>query len=250
MNSQKININPQQILKNPQQSYKPISQQSKYTSKSNVTSSNNIIYIVGGVFLILIIIYVFNILTKSDDDIDTQSEQVIEPPVNNKEVFHIERNKNKDIPEEDKFFSNEQAEDACKVLNSDLATYDQLVDAANNGMKFDECGWITGDTTNQFELKSVSIDNENKINNCTDDADLKHIGVNCYGVKPNMDGKFQATLAANTIQQQEANNEEIENAQDFAELVNSATILPFTETEWSQQRGNGEQEDTSINNTQ
>jgi hypothetical protein len=241
MNSQKININ-------PQQSYKPISQQSKYKSKSNATSSNNIIYIVGGVFLILIIIYVFNILTKTDDD--TQSEQVTEQPVDNREVFHIERNKQEGIEDNDKFFSNEQADDACKVLNSDLATYDQLVDAANNGMKFDECGWITGDTTNQFELKSVSIDNENKINNCTDDAELKHIGVNCYGVKPNMDGEFQGTLDDITTEQQEAKNVENENAQVFAELVNSATILPFTETEWSQQRGNDAQQDTAINNPQ
>ena len=241
MNSQKININ-------PQQSYKPISQQSKYKSKSNVTSSNNIIYIVGGVFLILIIIYVFNILTKSDDD--TQSNQLIETHVNNKEVFHIERNKDVGIGDANKFFSSVQAKDACKVLNSDLATYDQLVDAANNGMKFDECGWITGDTTTPFDLRPFVINGNKEIKQCISADELEHIGVNCYGVKPNMDGKFQATLAANTIQQQEANNEEIENAQDFAELVNSATILPFTETEWSQQRGNGEQEDTSINNTQ
>jgi hypothetical protein len=242
MNSQKININ-------PQQSYKPILQQSKYKSKSNVTSSNNITYIVGGVFLILIIIYVFNILTKTDDD--TQSEQVIEPPVDNREVFHIKRNLNKDIAEEDKFFSNEQAEDACKVLNSDLATYDQLVDAANNGMKFDECGWITGDTSTPFNLESVFI-NGNEITKCIPDEELEHIGVNCYGVKPNMDGEFQATIAAINTEQQEENNEDIENTQDFAKLVNSATILPFNEDDniWSQQRGNDEQQDTAINNTQ
>ena len=258
MNSQKININPQHIFKKTKQSYKPLSQQSqqsKYKSRSNVTSSHNIIYIVGGVFLILIIIYVFNILIKTDDDNDnTKSNQLIETPVNNKEVFHIERNK--EVTPTDNFFSSVQAKDACKALNSDLATYDQLVQSAENGMSLCMYGWIKG-SDNPLDNNIQNYFINNKKTTCKQNIatsapysdketyeiykgglNENNIGVNCYGVKPNMPEDHQATLLANNTAQQDAIDAELKTAQDFAKLVKLQHILPFNDTEWSQQRGN------------
>jgi len=246
MNSQKININPQQILKNPKQSYKPISHQSKYKSKSNVTSSNNIIYIVGGVFLIIIIIYVITILRKSDDVDDNDGSQLtsgialsLSSPSEKKEIFHIKKD-----------YSKEEANSACKILDSRLATYSDLIDAADDKMSLCEYGWIKGEkdnpTTGSINSYFINQDKEctdkdiedsnpydsNKDNNYAiykGGAIIEYgdsIGVNCYGVKPKEpvdEDKIAADKAIQDAEKTATENKE----QEFRDSVMAATIVGF-----------------------
>ena len=111
--------------------------------------------------------------------IDTSSNIV------NKEVFHIPGNK----------FTYHDAKAICKAFDSEIATYDQLKNAQQNGASWCSYGW----TEDQLGLYPTNENDWNKLQNKSDnryDCGLPGIngghvknthikmGANCYGIKP------------------------------------------------------------------
>jgi len=103
----------------------------------------------------------------------------------NKEVFHIPGNK----------FTYHDAKSVCKAFDSEIATYDQLKDAQQNGASWCSYGW----TEDQLALYPTNEKDWNKLQNKSDnryDCGLPGIngghiknthikmGANCYGIKP------------------------------------------------------------------
>jgi hypothetical protein len=105
------------------------------------------------------------------------------PLFGKKEVFHIA---NQD-------YTFEQAKCKCESYNAKLATYDQLVDAYNNGAEWCTYGWSSGQKayypTQKCNWEKKSPEERLKCGNpglnggFFADPYLK-FGVNCYGKKP------------------------------------------------------------------
>ena len=111
--------------------------------------------------------------------VDTSSNIV------NKEVFHIPGNK----------FTYHDAKAICKAFDSEIATYEQLKNAQQNGASWCSYGW----TEDQLALYPTNENDWNKLQNKSDnryDCGLPGIngghiknthikmGANCYGIKP------------------------------------------------------------------
>jgi hypothetical protein len=105
------------------------------------------------------------------------------PLFGKKEVFHIA---NQD-------YTFEQAKCKCESYNAKLATYDQLVDAYNDGAEWCTYGWSSGQKayypTQKCNWEKKSQEDKLKCGNpglnggFFADPHLK-FGVNCYGKKP------------------------------------------------------------------
>jgi hypothetical protein len=105
------------------------------------------------------------------------------PIFGKKEVFHIA---NQD-------YTFEQAKCKCESYNAKLATYDQLVDAYNDGAEWCTYGWSSGQKayypTQKCNWEKKSPEDKLKCGNpglnggFFADPYLK-FGVNCYGKKP------------------------------------------------------------------
>ena len=94
----------------------------------------------------------------------------------------------------DQIYTYKQAQEKCATYNSDLATYEQIVDAYNNGANWCTYGWSKGGNayypTQPFtwrELQKLPPKFRNScgkvgINGGSFPKKLK-LGANCYGVK-------------------------------------------------------------------
>lgn len=152
-----------------------------------------------------------------------------------KEVFNVSRNIYK--------FSDAPA--VCAALGAELASYDQVKEAYEQGADWCNYGWSKG----QMALYPTQRDTYEKLqkgpaeyrNACGqmgvnggyfDNPDLA-FGVNCYGVKPPkkaVDELLEGQVAV------PASPEEIEfekRVQKFREQLNSTTVLPFHKGQWS-----------------
>lgn len=103
-----------------------------------------------------------------------------------KEVFNVSQNKYK--------FSD--AEPLCKAFGAELATYEQVKDAWQNGADWCNYGWVKGQSaifpTQQTTYDKLQAGPEDQKNACGvvgingghfDNPDMQ-FGVNCYGAKP------------------------------------------------------------------
>ena len=110
--------------------------------------------------------------------------------VEEKEVFNVSNNK----------YTYHDAEAVCKAFDADVATYDQIEQAYNNGAEWCNYGWSQNQLAlfptqkaswNKLQKDSLNSE-ENHRNDCgrpginggfIDNPYVK-FGVNCYGVKP------------------------------------------------------------------
>jgi len=110
--------------------------------------------------------------------------------VQEKEVFNVSNNK----------YTYHDAEAVCKAFDAEVATYDQIEQAYNNGAEWCNYGWSQNQlalfptqktTWNKLQKDTVNSE-ENHRNDCgrpginggfIDNPYVK-FGVNCYGVKP------------------------------------------------------------------
>ena len=133
-----------------------------------------------------------NIRNKTTDIVyngfDTIKDE-IDVLTNNKEVFNIDSN----------IFTYDQAASVCKAYGGELATYDQVLKAYNNGANWCNYGW----SANQMALYPIQQGFYDKVQDgpvgkrtsCGktgvnggffSDPSLK-FGVNCYGIRPRAD---------------------------------------------------------------
>lgn len=154
----------------------------------------------------------------------------------NKEVFNIPGN----------YYSYDDARLMCKAMNADLATYDQIESAYNSGAEWCNYGWSEG----QMALFPIQKKTYNKLqqvegheNDCGrpginggyfDDSTIK-FGVNCYGIKPEINEPSEKLMDNMTFFPQSEKDLEMKEKLDFLKTkISDIIISPFNVKKWRQ----------------
>ena len=148
------------------------------------------------------------------------------------QVFNISEN----------VYSYRDAEAACKVFDSELATIEQLADAYVKGADWCNYGWLKGKLayypTQESTWKKLQENEPGKRDVCgspgLNGGDFSSnpnmlFGVNCYGYKPEP-RNFEK------VKQSIMSDKELRIAQKVAELKkkkDNISILPFNNDKWS-----------------
>lgn len=148
------------------------------------------------------------------------------------QVFNISEN----------VYSYRDAEAACKVFDSELATIEQLADAYVKGADWCNYGWLKGKLayypTQESTWKKLQENEPGKRDVCgspgLNGGDFSSnpnmlFGVNCYGYKPEP-RNFEK------VKQSVMSDKELRIAQKVAELKkkkDNISILPFNNDKWS-----------------
>ena len=152
-----------------------------------------------------------------------------------KEVFNVSRN----------IYTYGDAAAVCKAFGADLATFEQMKKAHENGADWCNYGWIQGQmavfTTQKSTYEKLQKGSPEQRMACGmpgvnggfwDNPDLR-FGVNCYGVKPSK--KATDELGAASVQFPPS-AEEIEfdrKVQRFRDQIDTITVLPWNRQIWT-----------------
>ena len=153
-----------------------------------------------------------------------------------KEVFNIPGN----------YYTYDNARVMCKAMNAELATYDQVESSYNNGGEWCNYGWSDG----QMALFPIQKKTYNKLQTIKghekdcgrpgvnggyfEDAELK-FGVNCYGVKPNINDPSEKIMDNLTFFPQNEKDLEMKKQIDhLKDKMKDIIISPFHQTKWRQ----------------
>lgn len=146
--------------------------------------------------------------TESDDTVaidennKTENKQTVES--NDNEVFNISNNK----------YTYKEAEAVCRIFDSELASYDQIENAYNNGGEWCNYGWSKDQlalfptqkkTWDKIQEKSIMNNEKNHGNDCGRPGinggymanPYMKFGVNCYGKKPPASDSDLAQMKSN-----------------------------------------------------
>jgi len=152
-------------------------------------------------------------------------------PIPTKEVFNISGNK----------YTYEEAAAVCAAYDSELASFDQISHAFDNGAEWCNYGWSVGAMalypTQESTWSALQADpNEERrtacgrpgVNGGYFDTNLK-FGVNCFGVKPtNKDMKFPQNLPTTD------NAMFNDMVSKFKKMLKSMTVASFNRYMWSE----------------
>lgn len=148
-----------------------------------------------------------------------------------KQVFNIS----------DNLFSYDDAEAVCRAYGSELATYEQLVDAYKSGANWCNYGWTKGQLAlypiqASFWQKYQDSDPEEAescgmpgINGGYFENKNMQFGVNCYGVKRVPKGSEQMKSAYVSDKEREIR----EKVNVFKRQMKNWRLMPFNEDKWS-----------------
>lgn len=154
----------------------------------------------------------------------------------NKEVFNIPGN----------YYSYDDARLVCKAMKSDLATYEQIEKAYNSGAEWCNYGWSEGQMA-LFPIQKKTYDKLQNIegheSDCGrpgingghfDDSNIK-FGVNCYGIKPEINEPSEKLMDNMTFFPQSQKDLEMKEKLDFLKTkMNDIIISPFNVKKWRQ----------------
>ena len=203
-----------------------------------------ILMLAGILFYVLHQIGVFKIDTKDGEiDISFQETASSPPPVlktkqsmtplsiEKKEVFYISGNN----------YTYDEAPAVCAAYESELASYDQIMQAYSNGAEWCGYGWSQGGMglypTQQSTWESLQQESDQSkrtgcgrpgVNGGYFDTASK-FGVNCYGVKP---GNKNITLPL-PLPGTDA-GEFNKMVQKFKSMLSSIIVSPFNRNAWSE----------------
>lgn len=150
-------------------------------------------------------------------------------PISAPEVFFVSSKK----------YTYKEAPNVCAVYDSQLATYDQVLEAYGRGAEWCGYGWTQGAMalypTQDKTWKFLQQDDDNKkrkscghpgVNGGYFDPSTR-FGVNCYGVKPSCNNKkYPIPIGASSQDQATINA--------MKKDMSSIKILPFNRDGWSQ----------------
>ena len=203
-----------------------------------------ILMLAGILFYVLHQIGVFKIDTK-DGEIDISFQETAAPPppvlktkqsmtplsIEKKEVFYISGNN----------YTYDEAPAVCAAYESELASYDQIMQAYSNGAEWCGYGWSQGGMglypTQQSTWESLQQESDQSkrtgcgrpgVNGGYFDTNSK-FGVNCYGVKP---GNKNITLPL-PLPGTDA-GEFNKMVQKFKSMLSSIIVSPFNRNAWSE----------------
>jgi hypothetical protein len=152
-----------------------------------------------------------------------------------KEVFNVANNK----------YTYTDAEPLCKAFGAELATYDQVKDAWQQGADWCNYGWVKGQAavypTQQSTYDKLQAGPEGQRGSCGipgvnggyfDNPEMK-FGVNCYGNKPGQnEADVRHTMAKNGNLTPSA-LEYDKKVQDYKAHMSETPVNPFNATSWS-----------------
>ena len=147
------------------------------------------------------------------------------------EVFNVARN----------IYTYNDASAVCRAMGADLATYEQVKDAYDQGADWCNYGWVKGQMavypTQKETFDKLQKGPESSKGACGavginggyfDNPDLR-FGVNCYGMKPS---KRESDAISNDIQLPKS-AEEIEfdkKVQRYRDQIDEMNVLPFSKS--------------------
>ena len=202
-----------------------------------------------GLFIILIFVnglaYFFNInLVTEFENIFSQKPEInisttndLTPTPSNdisfEEVFHIPG----------KNFTYHDSKAVCKAFNSEIADYNQLLNAQKKGASWCSYGW-TKDQLGLYPTSQSDFDKLKKIEGHEYDCGLPGInggyisnpytqlGVNCYGIKPKK-SKLDAKLLNRELYPKTAKEKLFEKRVKYwKKRIGNMLIMPFNHTNW------------------
>ena len=151
--------------------------------------------------------------------------------IQDKEVYHIG----------DNAFNYDQANALCQSMDSELASYDQLIDAYKTGAEWCSYGW-SKDKMALYPTQKKTWDKlqkapQDKRDDCGSpginggvfkNTNLK-FGANCYGKKPSKPNEYPEVvdyISTKSKQQQELQKY-------FKDTRSNYSVLPFNRIRWS-----------------
>lgn len=139
-------------------------------------------------------------------------------------------------------YNYEDAQAACKVFGSELASIDQLLDAYGKGADWCNYGWLKGGLayypTQEDTYMKMQGNDPSRQNDCGmvglnggDFSDNPNIlfGVNCYGVKP-APREFEKVKYTDMSDSERRTAIKVER---MRKNMSNMRILPFNEDDWS-----------------
>jgi hypothetical protein len=152
------------------------------------------------------------------------------------EVFTVKENR----------YSYDDAEPLCKAMGAELATYEQVKDAWDNGADWCNYGWVQG----QMAIYPTQPETYEKLQKGTkaqrtscgkpgvnggffDNPDLK-FGVTCYGVKPPQKNHDATLLPSGEANPYDPDALEFDKkVAEFQAMSENIGILPFKAGDWT-----------------
>jgi hypothetical protein len=222
-------------------------------SDSNSSTGSNIMgIIIFAVLIILIIVYAFQYFfsfivsayilglfqPKTEVDIVVDQSTYQPTPVPEikfkKQVFNIPGN----------YYNYENAKALCQAYGSELASYDQIEKAYNNGAEWCNYGW----SANQLALFPTQKKTYNTLqgiagheNDCGRpgvnggfiDNPKVRFGVNCYGYKPKINQEEEELMKTSTPYPETAQDKVFQKRVDFwKNKVDEILVSPFNYNTW------------------
>lgn len=203
-----------------------------------------ILMLAGILFYVLHQLGIFKIET-TDTGIDINFQETAAPPppilkskqsmtplsIEKKEVFYISGNN----------YTYDEAPAVCAAYESELASYDQIMEAHSSGAEWCGYGWTQGGMglfpTQQGTWEALQRETDQSkrtacgrpgVNGGYFDTDSK-FGVNCYGVKPaNKNITLPVPLPGTDA------GEFNKMVQKFKSMLNSIIVSPFNRNTWSE----------------
>lgn len=214
-----------------------------FIGTGSVISVFVVLVLVGILFYLLQKFGVLSINTSSGN-VDIQFHETTAPPapaskkpslksIEKKEVFYVSGNN----------YTYDEAPALCAAYESDLASYDQVMEAYSGGAEWCGYGWTQGGMalypTQQatWEALQQEVDQSKRtgcgrpgVNGGYFDPSMK-FGVNCYGVKPgNKDIKLPLPLPGTDTN---AFNNMVNK---FRSMIGKITLSPFNRDVWSEMK--------------
>jgi hypothetical protein len=222
-------------------------------SGSNTDSGSNIMGIIIFAILIVLIIvnafeYFFSISItayiedlfspKTSVDIVVDQSKYEPAPVPEikfkKQVFNVPGN----------YYDYENAKALCKAYNADLATYDQIEKAYNNGAEWCNYGWSANQLA-LFPTQKKTYDNLQTISGHENDCGRPGInggyianpkirfGVNCYGYKPKITSEEEEIMKTSSPYPETIEDRVFQRRVDFwKDKVDDILVSPFNYNTW------------------
>ena len=241
----------------------------KNNSFSNTIKEHKNTLFILGIVLILIIVgiagyYIYKKypevlqLNNIENEIENEIETVLGLKENNNQMNNQKMNNNSNLLTNVKnntfntgkeqvfnisnnIFSYDDAEAVCKAHNSELASYEQVVDSYRKGAEWCNYGW----SKNQMALFPMQENTIKKIQQDPESANTcgstginggyfenrdSLFGVNCYGMKP--EPKNRERVKPVPVSNRQRNI--LDKVKRFKENKTDITINPFNNDLWSQ----------------
>lgn len=153
-----------------------------------------------------------------------------------KEVFNISRN----------IYTFNDAAAVCAAVGGELATYDQVKAAYDDGADWCNYGWVKGQmavyptqkkTWEKLQKGAAEFRNacgQPGVNGGYFDNPELRFGVNCYGVKPAKKASDDLLDSQVALPQSPAELEFEKQVQRFRDQMDAATVLPFHKGKWNE----------------